>query len=335
MFNGRYTTLQEVIYRLKRNPLLSNIEVGDIAYDAMDVINLLGAPLIYESKVEFLDVEEFRTPLPCDFLNVLSVGKIVNNMVSPMVSSTSTRAGNWGCVDANGGNSVSLNTYAIKRGFIYTDFEEGTIEVNYKAVVLDDDGYPKIPDDVSVIKAIEASVKINHFTIKVDMGEMAEGPLRRAEQEYSWYIAQAQNKLAIPSYDEMESIKNGLIRIVSNFNQHDNGFRDFSINTSPSNIAANNLSTNSTAVQNQWDIEPTLEMVFNFGLTEVELAPITIVEANAGLYTTLQVDQDGSVDGTININGVDTPVPFTLTIGDTVIAKRNFGTAIGWLKITG
>lgn len=330
MFNGKYTSLQEVIYRLKRHPLLANIEIADIAYDAMDVINLLGAPLIYESKVKFLDVEEFRTPLPCDLLYTLSVGRLVNDRISPMSSSTSTRAGNWSCVDANGASTLPLSTYAIKRGFIYTDFEEGTVEVNYKAVALDEDGYPMIPDHVSVIKAIEANVTAQHFKVKVDMGEIAESALRRAETDYSWYMAQAQSILAIPDVDEMESIKNGLIRLIHNTSEHDNGFRNLAIN--PKGAVSGNLNTGAVSGAQDTPVKNLL-IQFNFGISEVELAPITVIEDQVGLYDTLQVDS-GSLGGVINLNGVDTPVPFSLAVGDTVIAKRTNGDAAGWLAIS-
>lgn len=336
MFNGKYISLKEVVYRLKRHPLLSHVEIGDIAYDAMDIINLVGVPLIYESKLSFVDVEEFRAILPCDFLYILSAGKLVNQMVSPLVASTSTRAGNWACVSATGLNSAEVGTYAIKRGYIYFDFEEGTAELNYKAVALDDDGYPMIPDNISLIKAIEEHVKVQHFRMKVDLQEMSEGPLMRAEREYAWYIGQAQGTLLMPDLDEMESIKNSLVRIIHETSQHDNGFRANAVDVlNGSSTIASGPTGGVSAVDSQWNTEPSLEMLFYFSIGEVELAPVTITNDNYGLYDTLQVDPDGSTDGIINIDGVDTPIPFTLVVGNVIIAKRTTGTAVGWLKITG
>jgi len=331
MFNGRYISLKEVIYRLKRHPLLSHVEIGDIAYDAMDIINLVGTPLIYESKVKFLDIEEFRTALPCDFLYIISAGKIVNEMVSPLSTGTSTRAGNEPCINANGFNTLEIGTYSIKRGYMYFEFETGTVEVNYKAVALDEDGYPMIPDNVSLIKAIEEHVKVQHFRMMVDMQEMPEGPLRRAETEYAWYIGQAQGTLLMPDLDEMESIKNSLIRIVHETSEHDNGFRNSARDVLNESIGHVDVPTGGTGGSSE--PEKDLLIQFTFGLAEVELAPITIIEEQVGLYDTLQVDP-GSVGGVLNINGVDTPVPFSLAIGDIVIAKRTNGAATGWLTVS-
>jgi len=225
MFNGKYISLREVVYRLKRHPLLSDIEIGDIAYDAIDVIKMTAAPLIYESKPAILTVAEFRTELPCDLLYILSAGKLIDDVVSPLNADTAARAGNHGCISAAGGSSTSLQTYSVKRGYMYFDFEDGQVEINYKAIATDDDGYPMVPDNTQLIKAIENYVKVNHFGIKVDLGEIPAHVLQRAEQEYSWYIGAAQGSLLMPDLDEMESIKNSLIRILHATNEHDFGFK--------------------------------------------------------------------------------------------------------------
>ena len=225
MFNGKYISLREVIYRLKRHPLLADIEIGDIAYDAIDVIKMTAAQLIYESKPAILTVAEFRTELPCDLLYILSAGKLVDDFVSPLNADTSARAGNHGCISAAGGTSSNLQTYSVKRGYMYFDFEDGQVEINYKAIATDDDGYPMIPDNTQLIKAIENYVKVNHFGIKVDLGEMSAHALQRAEQDYAWYVGAAQGSLLMPDLDEMESIKSSLIRIIHATNEHDYGFK--------------------------------------------------------------------------------------------------------------
>jgi len=333
MFNGRYIELQELIYRLKRHPLLANVEIGDIAYDAIDVIKLVGAPVMYESMWELLDVKEYRAEIPCELINVLSIGRITDQeYVTPLNKSTSTRGGNWKCATASGLKSVQLDTYDIKRGYIYFDFEEGQAEINYKAIACDESGFPKIPDDTSLIKAIEAAVKVNHFGIKVDLGEIAQHVLQRAEQDYTWYIGQAQGSLLMPDIDEMESIKNALIRIIPNTRQHDTGFKFQS--QDPLSVGNVTNSIRDGAVSGASDATPIdLLIQFPFAAGVVELSPLTVIEEQVGLYDTLQVDPL-SIGGVINLNGVDTAVPFSLAIGDTVIAKRTVGTAEGWLTIS-
>ena len=331
MFNGKYISLREVIYRLKRHPLLASVEVGDIAYDALDVLKLIAAPLIYPSKFELLTVTEFRAELPCDMLSIISAGKVNADFVSPLTKDTSNRAGNHGCVSIAGGNSTDLQTYSIKRGYIYFDFEDGQVEINYKGIALDADGYPMIPDNTSVIKAIENYVKINHFGIKVDLGEMPAHGLQRAEREYAWYVGQAQGALTLPDVDEMESIKNSLIRIIHATNEHDYGFKYQSVGI----VGSGSGNSDSVITASQANKEtPILEMIFNFGAGEIQLAKTIVSASNAGLYDKLLVDSNGTTSGVININGTDTGIPFTLATGDEVIPKRQGSANIGWIKIS-
>jgi len=51
----------------------------------------------------------------------------------------------------------------------------------------------------------------------VEFGDMSPGILSRVEQEYSWNIAAAITALKMPTSDEMEAVRNGLVRIISNY----------------------------------------------------------------------------------------------------------------------
>ena len=37
--------------------------------------------------------------------------------------------------------------YRLNNNYIFTNFEEGSVEISYTAFVTDDDGYPMVPDD--------------------------------------------------------------------------------------------------------------------------------------------------------------------------------------------
>jgi len=315
------------MYRIRRNPLLTNIEIGDIAYDTMDVLKLIGAPAIFQAQPTILSVSEYRTQIPCNLHKIISVSRFNNNFFSPLVKDTSNRATNHGCLAKVGVNSVNVDTYEVKRGFIYFDFEEGDIELNFSAIAVDEDGYPMIPDNVSVIKAIEAAIKVSHYTVKFDMGDISERVLNKAEQEYAWYIGQAQTSLIMPDVDEMESIKNSLIRLTHNLNEHNTGFAFQAANS----VSVGSAASSGNSAQSVPEIDLSIYAPFDAGV--VELSPMVITAELAGLYDALQVDS-GSIDGTVNINGVDTPVPFTLAVGDSVIFKRTNGTAVGWLNIS-
>ena len=104
------------------------------------------------------------------------------------------------------------------------DVEDGMLNIEYKGLVLDEDGLPMIPDNIHLIKAVIAYVKIQHYEIKYALGELPGPILQRAEREYSWNVAVAETAFKMPSEDEMESIRNGLVRFISNYRANSERF---------------------------------------------------------------------------------------------------------------
>ena len=50
-------------------------------------------------------------------------------------------------------------TYKIQGRVIYTSIKEGTIEIAYRAIAVDDEGYPLVPDKSSFSRALELYIK--------------------------------------------------------------------------------------------------------------------------------------------------------------------------------
>lgn len=63
-------------------------------------------------------------------------------------------------------------TYKIQGSVIYTSLKEGTIEISYRAIAVDDEGYPLIPDKSSFTRALELYIKKQCFTILFDLGKI-------------------------------------------------------------------------------------------------------------------------------------------------------------------
>jgi len=60
---------------------------------------------------------------------------------------------------------------------IYTTVKEGTIELSYKAISTDTNGYPLLPDNSSFSRALELFVKKSWFTILFDLGKISSAVL--------------------------------------------------------------------------------------------------------------------------------------------------------------
>ncbi len=95
----------------------------------------------------------------------------------------------------------------------------------YRAIMVDDEGYPLIPDDSSFTNALQLYIKKKHFTILFDLGKISHQVLANTQQEYCWAVGQAQSSLTIPSVDQMQSIVNLWTTLVPRMNSHREGFR--------------------------------------------------------------------------------------------------------------
>lgn len=217
MFNGRYVSVKEIMYRIKRHQQMSDANFSDILMDVMDMIKMVGAPVVYESRIETIPFADFRAEIPKDMFYLEHMSYKEGDSMIPLQYSMSHSGGKWNCISNRGMQVRSSRTYSIKRNYIYFDQETGIVNIEYKGIVTDADGLPMIPDNVHLIKAIEAYAKIQHFSIKVDNNEMNPASLQRAEQEYAWNIAVAESAFKMPSEDEMETIRNSLVRMISNY----------------------------------------------------------------------------------------------------------------------
>lgn len=72
---------------------------------------------------------------------------------------------------------------------IYTSFPEGSIELSYKAIPVDEDGYPLLIDDENYLAALEAYIKVRVFTVKFDTGKITGPVLQNAQTDYAWLSA--------------------------------------------------------------------------------------------------------------------------------------------------
>jgi len=61
-------------------------------------------------------------------------------------------------------------TFKTQGRIIYTSFPFGEVEIAYKSIKTDEDGYPMVVDNEVYLAALEAYIKKQIFTIKFDTG---------------------------------------------------------------------------------------------------------------------------------------------------------------------
>lgn len=200
-----YISIKQVLDDVLAHPMLQNVSLERAVNYATELIRILNVPKMYEDKIAYLDIHDYRCLLPCDFYEVIQM-RIKNQDCSrPLKPSTNS----FGPI----ADYIEL-TYNIQNNVLYTSLKEGTVEMAYKSIAVDEDGYPLIPDNAAFIRALESYIKKQYFTILFDKGELHQSILQNVKQEYAFNVAQASAALIMPNQDEMQDIVDQNSRLI-------------------------------------------------------------------------------------------------------------------------
>lgn len=208
----QYTTLDNIVSRIKMHPMMSDVTFEQILSYTIDFINIFGFNEMYDEKLSTLDIKDYRALLPCDLIRIIQVKDCNTNIC--------LRA-----MDATFNDNTEL-TFKTQGRVLYTSMKEGKVIISYLAMPIDDNGYPKLIDDPIYLKALELYIKQEVFGILFDQGKINQSILQHTEQEYSWAAGRLQNALTLPSMSEMETIKNMWNTMIPSKNDFAQGFRN-------------------------------------------------------------------------------------------------------------
>lgn len=190
-----YTNINTIAAKLTRHPLMEDISMETIIDYAVEFIRIMGIPNTFIEKVVPIEIKEFRGELPCDLYEVIQV------RYKDRIFRESTDSFHMSHDKIPGELSYKMNDNCI-----FTSLEEGTIEMAYKAMPTDMNGYPLIPDNGSYEKALEAYIKLQWFTMLFDLGKVLPVVLQNTQREYHTAVTRAYTGLLMPSLDKMENI---------------------------------------------------------------------------------------------------------------------------------
>lgn len=225
--NGRYIDITYVIERIYRDYGFDlEIRFDELIEWVWDVISLIGAPNAYVDKItdgsegmpKPIVIESYRGTLPSDLHHIIMARDYDTKMPMICKSSSFVKDTNQGVI------RESQYSYSVNDGYIYTSFEEGEVEMNYKAFPTNNLGMPMIPDDIKFVMAAQAYLA-ERIGFRLWMTEkLSKDRYDELKVERNWYIGAASSKARIPSIDEMEMIKNRFLRLKVNPNFHDASF---------------------------------------------------------------------------------------------------------------
>ena len=104
-------------------------------------------------------------------------------------------------------------TYKLNNNYIFTGYQNGSVDMEYMAFPVGEDGFPLIPDDTKWIRAAVdyvAEKMAFRLMLKDDLSERKYGMIH---ERYLWSVGAARTKAHIPSLSKMEAIKNRSLRL--------------------------------------------------------------------------------------------------------------------------
>jgi hypothetical protein len=223
--NSKTVSINSIIERVFRDTgSVENVDLPDVIEWVGECIELIGAPISCIDKIEVIEVKEGRAFLPCDLYSVLQARD--NERKVALRASTDSYHGRHNTETSDLHRDSSL-TYRLTDSCMFPNFNTGSIELAYKAIPTDDNGYPTIPDDIKFVKAVEYYIreKIDYKLWRT--GKLPQGVYEKTVQDQLWYLGAAQTRSKMPSIDQMENIKNNMIRLIPKINHHSSYFMDF------------------------------------------------------------------------------------------------------------
>ena len=266
-----YTRCESVIAKIMADLDSSEVQqrTTDIKEWIFEAVDKIGAPMQYirreggSNNFPLLKIQDNQVPLPNDLvvLDGVAYSESENGPWRPMVVSTSVfrephkakvrvdsnhqpmnykplqsisqlyTYNNMRLFESAVGANTDKAQYFIKPGWLVTNKNKGYVKLAYKAIAVDDRGYPLIPDLTSYQEAIYWYV-----VMKLSFSKWMKGTLggkgvnagqnmyTYIQQQWNFYRNQAYAEAMMPTADEMQSIKNSWHQLIPEVNANDTFF---------------------------------------------------------------------------------------------------------------
>lgn len=218
----KYIKINEILSRVTRHPMLKDTTLEEVIQYVIDFMGILGLPKFFEDREARVKINEYRGVLPCDYVSINQVKDWSTRTCLRHMSDTFMPS------DENYPKELKFEgAFKTQGNVIFTSFKKGDLLVSYKAIPVDENGYPLLIDDSNFLDALELFIKQKKFTMLFDMGQVNATVMKNTQQEYDWAVSRLQSKFTIPSTSEMETITRMWGTLFNNRTRFDNGFKDF------------------------------------------------------------------------------------------------------------
>lgn len=242
MYNGQTVSIKNVLWKVMRHPLAADLTYEEAAGFAIEAIRLLGAPLTFIDKVTNPPIKfsNYKLAVPeeliqlrgaryySDYTDVTDTES--RRLPVALRQATDLYHNTIECFDNTDEKLLSDNTkeftFTLQSGVMKLSVPEGYVELSYKALPLDEDGYPLVPNEQKTLMAMEYYILYRFLEPLYDVGKITDKAFQRIDQKKCFYMGGAQNALKIGGIAHMETIMNTLNRLIINDQAHENFYKN-------------------------------------------------------------------------------------------------------------
>lgn len=215
--NISYTNIRVILDECMQHELLQDLTLEQVIGYVLKFNGIYNIPQLYKEKTAFIDIKDYRGPLPCDLIAVVQVREVGSKIALREISNT------------------FFNPYTGDRAFktqgttIFTTFKDGKVEMVYRAIPVDCEGNPMILDNEKYKNALVLYIKKDRFTKYFDLGKINQNILHNAQQEYSWAAGQLEEELKTPSLSDWENISHEHNKLIQRSGEFRKGFETLGV----------------------------------------------------------------------------------------------------------
>lgn len=212
-----YTSLKILGDRLLRGNVMKGITWDSIIDSTIDFIDIVGVPIIYVNKLYKTSFRDYRLELPCDYVEELAVE--VDGVQA--VWASDRMHNHYNKIDNGRPSNI---TFTTENRFMFFSKEKGNVNLSYKAILVDEEGYPMLPSNRTFVLALEWYIKVTYFTTLWEDGKIEDKRLENAKQEYAWAVGRLEAESNRLTMAKAEAMFNNLNTLIPRHNEFTHRF---------------------------------------------------------------------------------------------------------------
>ncbi len=238
----------------------TEITDDDVRLWVAELVDLIGYPLQYIPKAigykqdPDYQFDNYSVPLPCDFYKLMPSGISVNGNSVRWRQNSFHYLLNGDCCDLENLNNItpqifvdqfgnefspqaSVNphlqnayqeiTFDITNNKIVFNIKEGTVCMAYWSYPIDNQGYMMIPDTAKFKRAVSDYLMWKTDYILWRQNLLSNAVYQESKSMKEWSISSCSAELKIPDVEQLHVLKQGIIRLLPQWDGYSSFYRDF------------------------------------------------------------------------------------------------------------